>query len=300
MLHPVFYGCFDWHSSVHGHWMLVKILRTYPDLPEAQKIRTALNENLTLENILAEVKYLKEHSRRSFERTYGWAWLLKLAAELYDWEDTESKVWSRNLMPLTKAVIERYIDFLPRQTYSIRTGVHPNTAFGISLALDFARKSENKDFEKLLIERSLYYYSKDENYLVFLEPGGEDFLSPALIEADLMRKVLSCEEFFNWFKHFLPGLCKGEPLNILEPAIVSDHSDPKIVHLDGLNLSRAWCMYGIASSLDKDNPLKILLIRSAEKHIKGALSYISSGNYEGEHWLASFAVLTLSSTGQIK
>jgi hypothetical protein len=293
-LHPVFYGCFDWHSSVHGHWMLIRILRLFPDLPESSGIRQALNENLSAENVLIEVKYLGEQNRKSFERTYGWAWLLKLADELYDWDDPDGKTWSKNLGPLVQVVVNRYMEFLPKQTYPIRTGVHPNTAFGISFALDYARKVGNTEFEKLLISRSSDYYGNDQKYSAVLEPGGEDFFSPALIEADLMRRVLAPKDFINWFKKFLPGLNKGEPKNLFQPAIVSDHSDPKIVHLDGLNLSRAWCMIGIASAMDDKNVLKKPLVEAADKHLMDALGYISSGSYEGEHWLASFAVYALS------
>lgn len=291
VLHPAFYGCFDWHSSVHGHWMLVRILKLFPSIEISDRIRKALNENLTTENIQTEVKYLGQANRKSFERTYGWAWLLKLADELYNWNDADGKTWSKNLKPLADAITQQYIDFLPKQNYPIRTGVHPNTAFGISFALDYARKTKNEKLEKLLIERSLAYYSKDKNYDPNWEPGGEDFFSPSLIEADLMRRVLKPKEFNSWFKKFLPSLKKSK--NILEPAVVTDRTDPKLVHLDGLNLSRAWCMNGIAKMFSKDEALQKLLIASANKHAQTGLSNISSGNYEGEHWLASFAVYML-------
>ena len=291
VLHPAFYGCFDWHSSVHGHWMLVRILKLFPNIEVAEKIRKALNENLTAENIKTEVTYLGQANRKSFERTYGWAWLLKLAEELYDWNDADGKVWSRNLKPLTDAIAQQYIDFLPKQNYPIRTGVHPNTAFGISFALDYARRTKNEKLEKLLVERSLAYYAKDRNYDSNWEPGGEDFFSPCLIEADLMRRVLNPSEFKNWVTKFLPSLSKSK--NILGPVVVTDRTDPKLVHLDGLNLSRAWCMNGIAKGLPKNDPISKLLLESADKHAKTGLSHIASGNYEGEHWLASFAVYIL-------
>ena len=293
-LHPAFYGCFDWHSCVHGHWMLVRLLKLFPDLPEAKEIRAAINKNLTAENIMAEVKYLHEPNRQSFERTYGWTWLLKLADELRDWNDPDGKKWSKNLEPLANAIVNNYLNFLPKQTYPIRTGVHPNTAFGIIFALDYARNTGNKKLENLLIERSKTYYEKDKNYPVSWEPGGEDFLSPALEEADLMRRVLSKDEFNKWFDNFLPDLGKGKDKNILEPAVVGDRTDPKLVHLDGLNLSRAWCMIGIASELNSDNPVKKILLEAAYKHAQDALGHVASGNYGGEHWLASFAVNMLS------
>jgi hypothetical protein len=293
-MHPAFYGCFDWHSSVHGHWMLVRLLRMFPDLPEAPRIRAALDANLTAQNVRVEVRYLDQPGRKSFERTYGWAWLLRLAQELHDWNDTQGLQWSRNLQPLTKAIVVRYIDFLPKQTYPIRTGVHPNTAFGIALALDYARAVRDKQLEKLLVGRSLAYYGDDRDAPESWEPGGEDFFSPALVEADLMRRILNMERFDRWFKRFMPGLVKGSAANLLKPAVVSDRTDPKIVHLDGLNLSRAWCMNGIAESLPAGDPTRERLLKSAEQHASDALAHISSGSYEGEHWLASFAVYLLS------
>ena len=293
-MHPAFYGCFDWHSSVHGHWMLVRLLRMFPDLPEAARIRAVLNSNLTAGNVRVEVDYIDQPGRKSFERTYGWAWFLRLAQELYDWNDIQGRQWAKNLQPLTKAIVTRYIDFLPRQTYPIRTGVHPNTAFGIAFALDYARAVGNKQLEKVLVGRSVAYYADDRDAPEWWEPGGEDFFSPSLMEADLMRRILKKDRFDRWFMRFLPGLAKGTAGNLLRPAVVSDRTDPKLVHLDGLNLSRAWCMRGIAASLPADDPIRDRLLKSAELHANDALSHIASGNYEGEHWLASFAVYLLS------
>lgn len=295
ILHPAFYGCFDWHSSVHGHWMLVRILKMSPGIPNASEIRKALGENLSEENILTEVKYLDKPNRKSFERTYGWAWLLKLAEELKGWNDPDGKRWNENLKPLVDAMVAGYEDFLPKQTYPIRTGVHPNTAFALSFALDYARAVKDKGFEKLLIERSKTYYLNDCGAPAEWEPGGEDFFSPVLMEADLMRRVLSVDEFSVWLNNFLPRLKEGKPEKLFIPATVSDRSDPKLVHLDGLNLSRAWCMKGIVSVLASDNPAKSILNASAKLHADDALSHVASGNYEGEHWLASFAVYLLSS-----
>lgn len=298
-LHPAFYGCFDWHSAVHGHWMLVRILRLFPDLPEAEEIRAALDENLAAGNILAEVEYLNQKSRKSFERTYGWAWLLKLAEELHGWDDPDGARWYGNLSPLAGALVERYKDFLPRQTYPIRTGVHPNTAFGIAFALDYARAVGDAGLEAVLVERSMTYYGYDSEYPAGWEPGGEDFFSPCLMEADLMRRVMEPERFRKWFGLFLPGLIHDEPGSLLEPATVADRSDPKIVHLDGLNLSRAWCMMGIVSALTNDDPARNVLSGAALRHAEDALSHVASGNYEGEHWLASFAVYMLSTMDRL-
>ncbi|MCK4464111.1 MAG: DUF2891 domain-containing protein [Bacteroidales bacterium] len=293
-LHPAFYGCFDWHSSVHGHWMLVRLLRMFPDLPNADKIRKAISGNLTAENILQEVRYLDQPNRKSFERTYGWAWLLKLAEELQSWQDTEAKLWAKNLEPLTQVVVELYLEFLPKQDYPIRRGVHPNTAFGLSFALDYARQSGNTELEDLIIKRSMVYYANDKNAPAAWEPDGDDFFSPCLQEANLMRRVLKPDEFVEWFENYLPGLKAGQPKNLLYPASVSDRSDPKIVHLDGLNLSRAWCMFEIAKILPENHAARDMLIASGTRHANATLPHISSGMYEGEHWLASFAVYLLS------
>jgi hypothetical protein len=293
-LHPAFYGCFDWHSSVHGHWMLVRILRLFPNLPQGKEIRAALNSNLTAANVQIEVSYLGAPNRQSFERTYGWAWLLKLAAEMQGWNDFDGQRWSRNLQPLGDAIVSRYLDFLPKQTYPIRSGVHPNTAFGLAFALDYARTFRNQKLENLIVERSRNYFLADTAYPAAWEPGGEDFFSPALMEADLMQRVLSPGEFRGWLRGFLPGIGKGEPKSILEPAIVTDRRDPKLVHLDGLNLSRAWCMGNIAASLPAGDPIQKVLAESAARHAATALAHVASGDYAGEHWLASFAVYLLS------
>ena len=293
-LHPVFYGSFDWHSSVHGHWMLIRLLKLFPDLPEAAQIRSVLDDHFTPEKVLAEVDYLNQPNRASFERTYGWAWLLKLAEELLTWDDPDGRRWSANLQPLAYAISARYLDFLPRQTYPIRRGVHPNTAFGIAFALDYAREVGHAVLEELLLERAHAYFGEDEDFPAAWEPDGDDFFSRSLIEADLMRRVLEPSAFEDWFRRFLPALRRGEPRSLLEPADVSDRTDPKIVHLDGLNLSRAWCMKGIAVALPEGDPLRAVLMDSATRHAEATLPHIASGNYEGEHWLASFAVFMLS------
>ncbi len=293
-LHPAFYGCYDWHSSVHGHWMLVRLLRLFPNLPEAMQIRSAVGTNLRSENILAEAAYIKQPNRQSFERTYGWAWLLKLAEELYSWNDEDGKTWSKNLQPLVDALIEQFMVFLPRQTYPIRTGVHPNTAFGLAFAMDYAKTVSDEKFQTVIAERSRTYFGHDRNYPADWEPGGEDFFSPALIEADLMRRVMKPAEFRQWFHQFLPQLRSAGPKTLMEAALVTDRTDPKLVHLDGLNLSRAWCMRSIAKELGPDDPARRALITSAKVHLRDALEHVASGDYAGEHWLASFAVYALS------
>ncbi len=278
--------------------MLVHLLRRSAPIEDMQEIRAALDKNLTPENLLAEVAYFKESGRTSFERTYGWAWLLKLAEELHDWEDEDGQRWSRDLEPLASAVVHRYQEFLPKQTYPIRTGVHSNTAFGLCLALDYARALKDQSFGRLIEEQSRRYFLLDENYPAGLEPGGEDFLSPALVEADLMRRVLGPAEFTEWFHKFLPGLEAGEPKSLLTPAIVSDRTDGKLAHLDGLNLSRAWCMRSIASALARNDPAATQLITATQLHEHDGLAHVTSGNYEGEHWLATFAVYLLSTLAE--
>jgi hypothetical protein len=288
-LHPAFYGCFDWHSAVHGHWLLVWLLRHWPELPQAGAIRAALNENLTETNLLVEAAYLSQPNRRSFERPYGWTWLLKLAAELHGWLDDDGTAWLRRLQPLVEVIVSRYLEFFPRQTYPIRTGTHTNTAFGFAFALDYARAVSHLDLESMLVERSRAYFGNDRDYAATWEPGGNDFLSPALVEADLMARVLAPAEFQAWFHDFLPGARRGEPAALFTPATVSDRSDLQIVHLDGLNLSRAWCFYRIAGVLPGSEPARPLLLTAANAHAGEGLAHVASGQYAGEHWLASFA-----------
>ena len=293
-LHPTFYGSYDWHSCVHGHWMLVRLLKLFPELPESKEIRATLNGLLTPEKLAVEVAYMDAPNRASFERTYGWAWLLKLAEELNDWDDADGRVWSENLQPLADAMVDRYMDFLPRQDYPIRRGVHPNTAFGIAFALDYARALGHEPLEALLLERTESYFGGDRDYPAQWEPDGDDFFSRSLMEADLMRRVMDPESFAVWFREFLPGLEREEPESLLMPAEVSDRTDPKIVHLDGLNLSRAWCMRLIAEGLPDGDPLRPILMESATRHALATLPHIANGNYEGEHWLGTFAVYMLS------
>ncbi|MEN8222791.1 MAG: DUF2891 domain-containing protein [Acidobacteriota bacterium] len=289
--HPAFYGCFDWHSSVHGHWMLVRVLKVFPEIKIKKKILAALKRNITLENIAGEVVYLNEKSRKSFERTYGWSWLLKLAEELYTWNDPAGKVLYKTLFPLTEKIVSNYMNFLPKQTYPIRTGVHPNTAFGLLFALDFAKTLKNKDLEELVMKRSMEYFVRDMNCPHSWEPGGEDFFSPCLMEALLMSRAMNPWAFRSWFRHFLPDLDKS---SLLVPAIVSDRTDGKLSHLDGLNLSRVWCFSAILKKLQDSDPLRGILENSIRIHLTTAMENIKSGHYEGEHWLGSFAVYAYS------
>lgn len=298
-LHPAFYGSYDWHSSVHGHWMLVRLLRVFPDLPEAALIRRTLDTNLSAPNLAAEAAYLDRPGAASFERMYGWAWLLKLAEELHGWDDPDGRRWAANLQPLADAIVARYLAFLPKQVYPIRRGVHPNTAFGMMLALDYARAVGRTDLDSLLVERSRTYFGKDVNMPAEWEPDGDDFLSRSLIEADLMRRVLAPADFARWFHAFLPGIEREEPAALLQPATVTDRKDPGLVHLDGLNLSRAWCMRAIAAALPPQDPDRPVLLASAARHAGASLPYIASGDYLGEHWLASFAVYMLTDAGSL-
>jgi len=291
--HPAFFGCYDWHSSVHGHWLLVRLLRTRPDLAAAQEIRGRLGAHFTAEAMAAEARYLDRVSARSFERTYGWAWLLRLATELEGWDDTDAKRWRERIRILENAVARRLADYLPKLTYPVRTGVHPNTAFALAEALDYARRTGKKDLEELLISRSRAYFGKDRGCSLSYEPSGEDFFSPCLEEADLMRRVLPAGDFSSWLGGFLPQLAAGGQAPLV-PAVAADPTDPKLVHLDGLNLTRAWTMRGIAGALPASDPRRALLLAAGDAHARAGLARVSSGNYEGEHWLASFAVYLLT------
>ena len=293
-LHPAFYGCFDWHSAVHSHWLLACLLRSLPQLPEAGEMRAALDENLSAANLQIEADYFARPGRQSFERMYGWAWLLKLAQELHDWQDAQGAAWYKNLQPLAAVIVARYQDFLPKQIYTISTGLHPNTAFGLTFALDYARACRHPELEALIVRRGLDYFAQDADYPACWEPGGTDFLSPALVEADLMSRILPPAEFQAWFERFLPGIAAGEPQSLLAPVSVSDRSDPLLVHLDGLNLSRAWCMRRIAAALPERDPARPVLAAAAERHAQEGLAQVASGDYVGEHWLASFAVYLLT------
>ncbi len=289
-LHPAFYGCFDWHSSVHGHWMLIRLLKKFPQMPEATAIRKALSRSLTPENIKGELHYFDLPLTSSWERTYGWAWILKMDEELQGWEDADAKRWREALHPLTEKIVSLWTAFLPRQTYANRTGVHPNTAFGLVLALQYARAAGDKAFEAAIIHSSRKLFIDDKNSPATWEPNGSDFLSPTLEEADLMRMVLKAAEFRTWFDKFVT-ISSIKHLMMLP--VVSDRTDLQIVHLDGLCFSRSWCMSGLAKMLPANDPRKKILMKSAYDHLASALPHVVSGEYGGEHWLASFAVYAL-------
>jgi hypothetical protein len=277
--------------------MLARLLRLFPDLPEANEIRRVLGEHLTAENLQVEAAYFARKESKSFERPYGWAWLLKLAEELHGWPgDEEARLWSKNLAPLADVVVARFLEFFPKQTYPIRTGVHPNTAFALAFAHDYARAVGDSKLGERVEERARAYFGADVDVPAGWEPGGADFFSPSLIEADLMRRILPPADFRAWFVKFLPGAAKGEPKALFEPATVTDRADPQLVHLDGLNLSRAWCMRSVAAALPTDDPARKSLATAADQHARSALGHVASGDYAGEHWLASFAVYLLSHT----
>jgi hypothetical protein len=293
-LHPAFYGSYDWHSAVHGHWLLVKVVRTHPDLPEAKQARAVLDAHLTAANLKAEADYFARPESKSFERPYGWTWLLKLQAELHGWDDPDAKRWASNLRPLAGLIAEKYVTYYPKQTYPTRVGTHANTAFGLGFAHDYAVAVGDTRLRGLVEERAKAYFFADADYPAAWEPGGADFLSAALTEADLMRRVLPRDEFRAWFGKFLPGVAKGQPARLLTPATVTDRSDPQLVHLDGLNLSRAWCMRSVAAALPEGDPARPVLTAAAGRHAAAALPHVASGDFAGEHWLASFAVLLLA------
>jgi hypothetical protein len=289
-MHPAFYGCFDWHSSVHGHWMLVKLLKNFPGNSAEKRIREKLNQNLTAENLKAELAYFNEKQHKSFERTYGWAWYLKLAAELETWEDEDGKRWRGYLSGLEKLIVQRTEVYLPKLSYPVRTGIHPDTGFGLALILDYARTVGNSSLDKAIVRRARDFYLNDTDYPTKYEPSGQDFFSSCLNEADLMRRVLPQEEFLKWFDAYLPTLSDGDGGNLLTPVKVSDVTDGYIVHLAGLDLSRAWCMQGIVDSLPEDDSRVPLLKKSIAAHAKTGYEYVFSGHYEGDHWLATFAI----------
>lgn len=294
--HPAFFGCYDWHSSVHGHWLLARLLARFSDLPSAAEIRRRLAAHFSREAVAAEVAYIERQSAKSFERPYGWAWTLRLTAELDLSQDAERRAWRENLAPLEKAVVERLMDYLPKLTTPIRTGVHPNTAFVLAEALDYARQTSDRRLESAASKRSRDYFGADRRCPLSYEPSGEDFFSPCLEEADLMRRVLPGSEFAAWLSLFLPEVSARSPFP-LSPAVVTDPTDPKLVHLDGLNLTRAWTLRAIAQALPRSDSRRQILQEAAEAHARAGLARVSSGNYEGEHWLASFAVYFLTGAG---
>jgi DUF2891 family protein len=296
-MHPAFYGSFDWHSSVHGHWMLLRLLRENPTAEIERKIRAALDQSLTAAHIEAEVAYFEPDHHHGFERTYGWAWLLRLAMELRAFEDPQAQKWAENLRPLEQRIVALSKNYLPKLSWPIRVGEHANTAWALSEFLDYARAVGDAELEQLAITRARDYYLGDRDYPLAYEPSGHDFFSPCLLEADLMRRVLPQAEFVAWLDRFLPSLKRGDLGNLATPVIVSDPTDGKLVHLAGLNLVRAWTQRGIASALPAGDCRRATLLKAAAAHSEAGQQYIFSGFYEGEHWLASFAVYLLTDTG---
>lgn len=299
-LTPAFYGCYDWHSSVHGHWLLARLARTFPDAPFAPDARAALQQSITPDHIKDEVAYMRGAGRASFERPYGLAWLMQLGMELREWDDPIAKVLAANLKPLEIAAKERLNDWLPKLTNPIRIGEHNQTAFSFGLLLDAARNSGDKELEALLVEKIRAFYLKDRNCPMAYEPSGEDFLSPCLGEADVVRRVLPPTEYQTWLTKFLPQVPSDGSAAWLKPAIVTDPSDPKLAHLDGLNLSRAWMLEGIASGLPAKDPRQASLKATALAHRNKGLAAVTGEHYEGGHWLGSFAVYLVTDRGITK
>jgi hypothetical protein len=297
-LTPAFYGCYDWHSSVHGHWLLARLARTFPEAPFAAPARAALRKSLTEGNLKQEAAYLRGDGRASFERPYGLAWLLQLIVELREWDDPEAREMLANLRPLEEATLERLKTWLPKLSHPVRIGEHNQSGFSLGLMLDYARATGNKDFAKLIEEKARQFYLADRNCALNYEPSGEDFLSPCLGEADTMRRVLSPVEFAKWLQEFLPQIpTTRTAANWLPVTVSPDPSDPKLAHLDGLNLSRAWMLEGIVSALPADDARRSALTSAAEAHRRAGLAAVTGAHYEGGHWLGSFAVYLVTQRG---
>ncbi len=295
--HPIFYGSFDWHSSVHGHWMLIRLLRTHPGLAQADQIRAVLDTHFAPANVAVELAYLQRAASSSFERPYGWGWYLRLAQDLAEWNDDQGHRWAAALQPLTDVFVARFMSFLPKLVYPIRVGTHTNSALALAFALDFARATRSNALEILIVKRAREWYAGDNDAAAHLEPSGYDFLSPALIEADLMRRVMAPAEFSRWLGRFVRGIEHGRPASLFTPGKVLDRSDGHLVHLDGLNLSRAWCWNGIARHLPAGDPRRAAAQRAATNHRDVGLTAVLSGHYAGEHWLPQFATYLLTEAG---
>jgi hypothetical protein len=295
-LTPAFYGCYDWHSSVHGHWLLLRLAKTFPKADFVPSALQNLRESLTSENIAQEAAYLRGDGRTSFERPYGLAWLLQLAAELKEWDDPQAREMAANLRPLEQAARERLSVWLPKLPSPVRIGEHDQTAFALGLILDYARTAGDEQFRALAESKARQFYSKDKNCPLPYEPSGEDFLSPCLAEADLMRRVLPRREFSLWLADFLPQIRSGSK-PWLHPAVSPDPSDPKLAHLDGLNLSRAWMLEGIASALPRGDKRREPILAATASHRREGLRAVTGEHYEGGHWLGSFAVYLVTERG---
>lgn len=296
-LTPAFYGCFDWHSSVHGHWLLTRILTTQPDSVYADEIRATLAKSFTPENMAVELAYYTTEGRGSFERPYGIAWYLQLVAELEESDDPQLQEWRETLRPLEEAIVTKVRDWLPKLSYPVRLGTHNQTAFAFGLMLDYARAVDNQTFAMELAQKSVAFHQSDVNCPLAYEPSGEDFLSPCLMEADLMRRVLSQQDFVVWLGYFLPQIPIDGSADWLAPGIVLDASDGKLVHLDGVNLSRAWALEGIASALPQEDPRIPALMAAYQVHREAGIAAVSDEHYSGSHWLASFATYLTTRRG---
>jgi hypothetical protein len=296
-LTPAFYGCYDWHSSVHGHWLLVRLAKTFPEAPFATPAREALGKSLTAENLKQEAAYLRGTGRASFERPYGLAWLLQLIAELREWDDAQAREMLANLRPLEEATLERLKTWLPKLSHPVRIGEHNQSAFALGLMLDYARATGNEEFAKLLTEKTRKFYLADKECALNYEPSGEDFLSPCLGEADAARRVLAPAEFAKWLLPFMPEIPSTAKAEWLPVAVSPDPSDPKLAHLDGLNLSRAWMLEGILSGLPAGDKRRPALVAAAEAHRRAGLAAVTGAHYEGGHWLGSFAVYLVTQRG---
>jgi hypothetical protein len=296
-LTPAFYGCYDWHSSVHGHWLLARLIRTFPDAAFVSSAREALRQSLTADNFAQEAAYLRAEGRASFERPYGLAWLLQLVAELREWDDPQAREMAANLRPLEEAAKGRLEGWLPKLSHPVRIGEHDQTAFALGLVLDYARAMGDEKFADLLVSKSRQFYLEDKDCPLAYEPSGEDFLSPCLGEADLMRRVLPSDEFARWLLTFMPQISLAKDGSWLQPVVSPDPSDPKLAHLDGLNLSRAWMLEGIAAGLPKGDRRLPVIGAAAEEHRRAGLAAVTGKHYEGGHWLGSFAVYLVTRRG---
>ena len=296
-LTPAFYGCYDWHSSVHGHWLLARLARLYPDAETAAASREALARNLTPANLQAEAKYMAAPGRDSFERPYGLAWLLQLGAELREWDDPDALRWLEALAPIETLAADRIRDWLPKLSHPIRSGEHSQTAFAFGLILDWARRAGDRGMVDLVEKRVADYYAADYDCPLRYEPSGQDFLSPCLAEADLLRRVTSPAAFADWLAGFLPGIPDDGGADWLEPAVVTDPTDGKLVHLDGLNLSRAWMLEGIAAGLPAADGRRSALLAAAAAHRTSGLGSVTGATYEGGHWLGTFATYLITGRG---
>ena len=291
---PVFWGSFDWHSCVEMFWLLVRLLKTAPGAVDETRIREILNASLTSGGLQAEADFMATRHGAAMERPYGWGWALALAFELEAWDDPDAKTWTANFAPLAETLSSNFLNWLPRATYPLRTGVHTNSSFGISKSLPYADLRADGELSRALHEAAVRWYAADENYPGAYEPSGQDFLSAGLCEAELMARLLPRNDFADWLTRFLPGLAADEPKALFTPATVSDSSDGYIAHLRGLNLSRAWCWRRLAETLDPGDPRVDVCARAARTHAEASLDYVAGDDYMVEHWLAAYAVLLFS------